>query len=77
MSAWELKIDPKRLREKISNDIEIIRKDIHDAKSIKSGKQSSKTLRHRLTRQRGSARKRKGEQFGRPSPPRVALVRAV
>ena len=37
-SVWELKIDPKRLREEIKNDIEKRRKKRDEKKSIKSDK---------------------------------------
>ena len=40
-SACELKIDPKRLRKKIKNDIEKRRKKNSDKKSIKSAKKSA------------------------------------
>ena len=39
--AWELKIDPKRSRKKIKNDIEKRRKKNSDKKSIKSAKKSA------------------------------------
>ena len=55
--VWELKIDPKRLREEIKNVIEKRRKKRDEKKSIKSDKKSSKKLWHRLTRQKG-----KGEE---------------
>ena len=44
VSVWELKIDPKRLREQIKNDIEKIRKKRDENESPKGGKQSSKKL---------------------------------
>ena len=40
-SVWELKIDPKRSRKKIKNDIEKRRKKDSDKKSIKSAKKSA------------------------------------
>ena len=40
-SVWELKIDPKRSRKKIKNDIEKRRKKNSDKKSIKSAKKSA------------------------------------
>ena len=43
-SVWELKIDPKRLREEIKNDIERRRKKKDEKKSIKSDKKSFKQL---------------------------------
>ena len=43
-SVWELKIDPKRLRKEIKNDIERRRKKIDENKSIKNDKKSSKKL---------------------------------
>ena len=43
-SVWELKIDPKRLREKIKNDIEMRRTKRGEEKGIKSDKRSSKKL---------------------------------
>ena len=43
-SAWELKIDPKRLRKKIKNDIEKRRTKRGEKKSIKNDKKSSKNL---------------------------------
>ena len=52
-SAWELKIDPKRLREEIKNDIERRRQKIDEKKSIENDKKSFKKLCHRLARQRG------------------------
>ena len=39
-SIWELKIDPKRLRKEIKNDIEKRRKKRDEKKSIKSDKES-------------------------------------
>ena len=67
-SVWELKIDPKRFREEIKNDIEKRRKKRDEKKSIKSDKKSFKKLWHRLTRQRGEAGEKEAEQFGRPRP---------
>ena len=43
-SVWELKIDPKRLREEIKNDIEKRRTKRHEKKSIKNDKKSFKKL---------------------------------
>ena len=43
-SVWELKIDPKRLREEIKNDIERRRKKKYEKKSITSDKKSFKKL---------------------------------
>ena len=43
-SVWELKIDPKRLREEIKNDSEKQRKKRDEKKSLKSDKKSSKKL---------------------------------
>ena len=43
-SVSEIKIDPKRLREEIKNDIEKIRKKRGEHKSIKSDKKSFKKL---------------------------------
>ena len=43
-SVWELKIDPKRLREEIKNDIEKRRKKRDEQKSIENDKKSSKKL---------------------------------
>ena len=43
-SAWKLKIDPKRLRKKIKNDIEKRRTKIGDKKSIKDHKKRLKEL---------------------------------
>ena len=43
-SAWELKIDPKRLRKKEKNDIEKITKKRDENKRINSEKNSSKKL---------------------------------
>ena len=43
-SAWELKIDPKRLRKKIENDIGKRRTNISENKSTKGDKKSSKKL---------------------------------
>ena len=40
-SVWELKIDPKRLREEIKNDIEKRRKKINEKNNIKSDKKRS------------------------------------
>ena len=40
-SVWGLKIDPKRSRKKIKNDIEKRRKKNSDKKSIKSAKKSA------------------------------------
>ena len=42
-SVWELKIDPKRVREVIRNDIEKRRKKKDGKKSIKSDKKISKS----------------------------------
>ena len=43
-SAWELKIDTRRLRKKIKNDIEKRRKKRGEKKSIENDKKSSKKL---------------------------------
>ena len=43
-SVWEFKIDPKRLREEIKNDIEIRRQKIDEKKTIKNDKKSIKKL---------------------------------
>ena len=43
-SVWELKIDPKRLREEIKHDIEQLRKKKDENKSLKGDKKSSKKL---------------------------------
>ena len=43
-SVWELKIDPKRPRKKINNDIENRRTKIGDKKSIKDHKKRLKKL---------------------------------
>ena len=43
-SVWELKIDPKRLRKEIKNDIERRRQKIDEKKTIKSDKKNSKML---------------------------------
>ena len=43
-SAWELNIDPKRLRKKRNNDIEKRRTKRGEKKSIKNDKKSSKKL---------------------------------
>ena len=43
-SIWELKINPKRLREEIKNDIERRRWNIDEKKTIKSDKKSFKKL---------------------------------
>ena len=43
-SVREFKINPKRLREEIKNDIQKIRKQRDDKKSIKSDKKSFKKL---------------------------------
>jgi len=43
-SAWELKIDPKRLRKEIKNDIERTRYKIDKKKTIKSDKKIFKKL---------------------------------
>ena len=43
-SVWELKIDPKRLREEIKTDIEKQRKNRDENKSLKGDKKSSKKL---------------------------------
>ena len=43
-SVWELKFDPKRLREEIKNDIEKRRKKRDEQKSLKGDKKSSKKL---------------------------------
>ena len=43
-SAWELKIDPKRFREKIKNDIEKRNTKRDENKSIKNDKKSFKKL---------------------------------
>ena len=57
-SVWELKIDPKRFREKIKNDIEKQRNKRDEKKSLKGDKKSSKKLCHRLIRQRGFCREK-------------------
>ena len=43
-SVWELKIDPKRLREEIKNDIERRRKKRSEKKTIENDKKSFKKL---------------------------------
>ena len=43
-SVWELKIDPKRFREKIKNDIEERRTKRSEKESINNEKKSSKKL---------------------------------
>ena len=43
-SVWELKIDPKRFREEIKNDIERRRSKIDEKKTIKNEKKSFKKL---------------------------------
>ena len=43
-SVWELKIDPKRLREEMKNDIELRRRNRDEKKSIKSDKRVSKSF---------------------------------
>ena len=43
-SVWELKIDPKRLREEIKSDIKKRRKNICEEKNIKNDKRSFKKL---------------------------------
>ena len=43
-SAWELKIDPKKVRKKIKHDIEKIKKKIGENKTIKNVKKSLKKL---------------------------------
>ena len=52
-SVWEFKIDPKRFREEIKNDIEKRRKKRDENKSLKGGKKSFKKLWHRLAQQQG------------------------
>ena len=42
--VWEFKIDPKRLREGIKNDIERRREKIDEKKSINNDKKSFKKL---------------------------------
>ena len=59
-SIWELKIDPKRLREEIKNDIERRRNKRDEKKSIKSNKASFKKLCHRLARQQGEVEEKEG-----------------
>ena len=51
-SVWELKIDPKRLREGLKNDIEQRRKKRDEKKRLKGDKKSSKKLWHRLARRK-------------------------
>ena len=43
-SAWEFKIDPKRFRKKIKNDIENRRTKRGEKKSIKNDKKSSENV---------------------------------
>ena len=43
-SAWELKIDPRRLRKKRNNDIEKRRTKIDEEKNIENDKKGSKKL---------------------------------
>ena len=76
-SAWELKIDPKRLRKKkktTSNKEE--RKDKNRGASIMT-KRTTKDLQNVLTPPQPRKAKKKGEQFGRRMPPRSAPLRAV
>ena len=76
-SAWELKIDPKRLREEIKNVIEKRRKKRHEKKSINSNKKRLKKLWHRLAREQGEAREKVGRAVWSPEAPRSAHTRGL
>ena len=66
-SVWELKIDSKRLREEIKNDIEKRRRE-KKKRASRATKRAPKSFAAVWPDNRGSAAKRKGEQFGRPRP---------
>ena len=72
-SAWELKIDPKRLRKKIKTTSKKRITKRGEKKSIKNDKKSSNKLCHRLTRQQ-----LKGSRaVWSAAAPRSAPLRAV
>ena len=59
MSVWELKIDPKRFREEIKNDIEIRKKKRDENKNIKSNmmrKKDSPSIARAARRQKRQGR---------------------
>ena len=64
-SVWELKIDPKRLREEIKNDIEKRRKKRDEQKEHQ---ERQKELQKAVAVFGPATSKRRGEQFGRPRP---------
>ena len=64
-SVWELKIDPKRFREEIKNDIEKQRKKREEKKEHQ---RQQKEFQKALAPFDPATRKRKGMQFGRPRP---------
>ena len=68
--VWEFKIDPKRLREEIKNDIEKRRKKRDEHKSINGDKKSSKKLCHRLGRQQEFYEERERRAVWSPEAPR-------
>ena len=63
-SVWEFKIDPKRVREVIKNDIEKDKKKINKKKH----QERQKELQKALTPFDLATGGRRGEQFGRPRP---------
>ena len=63
-SVWELKIDHKRLREEIKNDIEKRRK----KRDEKKHQERQEELQKALAPFDPATAKRKPEQFGRPRP---------
>ena len=67
-SAWEFKIDPKRLRKKIKNDIEKRRKKGDEKKTSRTTKRAPKSFGTVRPGNEETTRKRKGKQFARPRP---------
>ena len=80
-SSWGSKIDPKRPQERIKNNFEEHRKRRGEKKGNKDDKKRQYELSKCFDRvwpvNKGSARKRRVEQFGRPSPPGSRHIRAV
>ena len=72
-SVWEFKIDPKRLREEIKNDVEKRRKKINEKRPSRATKGGSKSFATVWPGNRVSA----GRAVWSPEAPRSAPIRAV
>ena len=80
-SSWRSKIDPKRPQERIKNNFEEHR----TRRSEKKGNKEDKKRQDELSKcfdtvwpgKKWSATKRKGEEFGWPTPPERHHIRAI